>query len=227
MFQLLAYLMYFCHAGTPLKLQICLFFLSFLPSFLLVSLRGCLKLPGLTLFTFSLFYRYQEETAWNSAVFRTLDKLHSHSKWIYINKEADTWKRTWKTMRGKWGNKGPAKTSVSKGTEEPYNRSRGQVVMLRAGEREGCKVVNEREFGRVLRLYKVGSEGLAEVLWSTQCDQYSSGFPHYWYRPLCLPYNRPMNLCLCVFVTHSFGFDHVFLDLFSTAERKKYLCAVI
>lgn len=26
-------------------------------------------------------------------------------------------------------------------------QSRGQVVMLRAGEREGCKVVNERGFG--------------------------------------------------------------------------------
>lgn len=32
------------------------------------------------------------------------------------------------------------------------------------GDREGCKVVNEREFSRVLRLYKVGSEGLTEVL---------------------------------------------------------------
>lgn len=62
-----------------------LFSLSVLPSF-----RGCLKLPSLTLFTFSLFYRYREEMAWNSAVFRTLDKLHCHSKWIYINKETDT-----------------------------------------------------------------------------------------------------------------------------------------
>lgn len=40
-----------------------------------------------------------------------------------------------------------------------------------------------RGFGGVLRLYKVGSEGPAEVLRSTECDQYSSGFPHYWNRP--------------------------------------------
>lgn len=204
---------------TPLKLQTCLFFLSFRPTFLLVLLRGCLKLPGLTLFTFSLFYRYQEEMAWNPPVFGTLDKLHSHSKWIYINKEADTWKRTWKTM---WG-KGPAKTRVSKGTEELYNRPRGQVVMLRAGKRKGCKMVNERGFGGVLRLYKVGSEGLAEVLWSTECDQYSSGLPHYWYGPHCVYHTIGwwIKLCLCVFVIHAFGFDHIFLDLFSTAERKK------
>lgn len=52
-----------CNVGTLLKLKMCLFFLPLLLSFLLVSLRGCLKLPGLTLFTFSLFYRYQEETA--------------------------------------------------------------------------------------------------------------------------------------------------------------------
>lgn len=50
-----------CNVGTLLKM--CLFFLPLLLSFLLVSLRGCLKLPSLTLFTFSLFYRYQEETA--------------------------------------------------------------------------------------------------------------------------------------------------------------------
>lgn len=36
--------------------------------------------------------------------------------------------------------------------------------MLSAGKREGCKVVKERGFGGVLRLYKVGSEGLTEVL---------------------------------------------------------------
>ena len=69
------------------------FLLSLSLSVSLPSLRGCLKLPSLTLFTFSLFCRYREEMAWNPAVFRTLDKLHSHSKWIYINKEADTWKR--------------------------------------------------------------------------------------------------------------------------------------
>lgn len=34
----------------------------------------------------------------------------------------------------------------------------------RRGEREGCKVVNERGLCWVLRLYKVGSEGLTEVL---------------------------------------------------------------
>lgn len=153
-------------------------------------------------------------------MFRTLDKLHSHSKWIYINKEADTWMRTWKTMRGRWGNKGPAKTSVSKGTEEPYNGSRGQVVMLRAGEREGCKVVNERGFGGVLRLYKVGSEGLTEVLWSTECDQYSTGFPHYWNRPHCVCHTIDWWIKLCLFAIHGFGFDHVFLDLFSTTEKK-------
>lgn len=186
MLQLLAVCDLVCSVGSSLKLQTCLFFLPFLPPFFLVSFRGCLKLPGLTLFTFSLFHRYQEEMAWNPAAFRTLDKLHSHSKWIYINKEADTWKQTWKTMRGRWGNKRLAKTSVSKGTEEPYNRSRGQVVMLRAGEGDGCKVVNERGFGGVLWLYKVGSKGLTEVLWSTECDQYSSGFPHYWNRPPCV-----------------------------------------
>lgn len=191
---------------TPLNLQTCLFFPPFLPSFLLVSLRGCLKPPDLTLFTFSLFCRHQEETAWNPAVFRTLGELHSHSKWIYINKEADTWKRTWKTMRDRWGNKGPAKTSVSKGTEEPYNGSRGQVVMLRAGEREGCKVVNERGFGGVLWLYKVGSEGLTEVLWSTECDQYSSGFPSLLEQTsLCLPYNRLVNQTLLVHICHPCG----------------------
>lgn len=67
-------------------------------------------------------------------------------------------------MRGRRGNKRAAKTSVSKRTEEPYNRSRGQVVMLRASEGDGCKVVNEGGFGGVLRLYKVGSKGLTEVL---------------------------------------------------------------
>ena len=75
-------------AEMPLLLS-----LSLSLSLSLPSLRGCLKLPSLTLFTFSLFCRYREEMAWNPAVFRTLDKLHSHSKWIYINKEADTWKR--------------------------------------------------------------------------------------------------------------------------------------
>lgn len=193
--QLLAVCDVVCSDGTSLNLQTCLFFLPFLPSFLLVSLRGCLKLPSLTLFTFSLFYRYQEETAWNPAVFRTLGKLHSHSKWIYINKEADTWKRTWKTMRGRWSNKGPAKTSVSKGTDG----SRGQVVMLRAGEREGCKVVNERGFGGLLRLCKVGSEGLTEVLWSTECNQYSSGFPHYWNRPLLVRICHPCGWILIMY----------------------------
>ncbi len=34
----------------------------------------------------------------------------------------------------------------------------------RRGERERCKVVNERGFCQFLRLYKVGSEGLTEVL---------------------------------------------------------------
>lgn len=206
--------------------HVCSSFLPFLASFLLVSLRGCLKLPGLTLFTFSLFYRYQEETAWNPAVFRTLDKLHSHSKWIYINKESDTWKRTWKTMRGRWGNKGPPKT-VSEGTEEPYNGSRGQVVMLRAGETEGCKVVNERGFGGVLRLYKVGSEGLTEVLWSTECDQYGTGFPHYWKRPHCIYHtiDWQIQLCLCIFVPHAIGFHHVLLDLIK--RENCCLCAGI
>lgn len=192
---------------------------------LLVELRGCLKLPSLTLFTFSLFHRYQGETPWNPAVFRTLDKLHSHSKWIYINKEADTWKRTWKTMRGRW-DKGPAKTSVSKGTEEPDNGSRGQVVVLRACEREWCKVVNERGFGRVLWLYKVGSEGLTEVLWSTECDQYSSGFPHYWNRPHCVYHTIVWWIKLSLFVFLIHGFDHVFLDLFCTAERKNKIVFV-
>lgn len=78
-----------CDVGTLLESKNAdssfLFSLSVLPSF-----RGCLKLPSLTLFTFSLFYRYREEMAWNPAVFRILDKLHSHSKWIYINKETDT-----------------------------------------------------------------------------------------------------------------------------------------
>lgn len=71
----------------------------------LPSLRGCLKLPSLTLFTFSLFYRYQEEMAWNPAVFRTLDKLHSHSKWIYMNKEADTWRQRVRWDNSRWGKK--------------------------------------------------------------------------------------------------------------------------
>lgn len=79
-------------------INVCSF--SFLLSVILLSFRCCLKLPSLTLFTFSLFYRYQEETAWNPAVLVTLDKLHSHSKWIYINKEADTWQ-----YRERWDNK--------------------------------------------------------------------------------------------------------------------------
>lgn len=180
-----------------------------------------IKLPGLTLFTFSLFYRYQEETAWNPAVFRTLDKLHSHSKWIYINKEADTWRRTWKTMQGRWGNKGPAKKSASKGTEKPYNGSRGRVVLLRAAEREGCKVAKAKGFGGILRLYKVGSEGLTEVLWSTECDQYGSGFPHYRNSPHFIYHTMDqckqtplMRICHCG--------HRVFWDLFSSGKKWKW-----
>lgn len=181
-----------------------------------------IKLPGLTLFTFSLFYRYQEETAWNPAVFRTLDKLHSHSKWIYINKEADTWRRTWKTMQGRWGNKGPAKKSASKGTEKPYNGSRGRVVLLRAAEREGCKVVKARGFGGILRLYKVGSEGLTEVLWSTECDQYGSGFPHYRNSPHFIYHT--MDQCKQTLLMRICHCSHrVFWDLFSSVKKWKWM----
>lgn len=61
----------------------------------------------------------------------------------------------------------------AKGGENLYNGRRGRVAMQRWEERVwgGDKVVNERGLSRVLRLYKVGSEGLTEVLWSTACDQ--------------------------------------------------------
>lgn len=98
-------------------------------------------------------------------------------------------------------------------------------LWCRQSEREGCKLVNERGFSRVLGLYKVGSEGLTEVLWSTVCDQYSSGFPHYWNRPHCV-YHRmdcwdpALPMCIC---QHSGVFVHnklpslwsYFLDYFS------------
>lgn len=66
----------------------------------------------------------------------------------------------------------------------------------------GCKLVNERGFSRVLGLYKVGSEGLTEVLSSTARDQYGSGFPHYWNRPHCVDHRMDcwdptLLVCVC------------------------------
>lgn len=54
-----------CDILTLLKLKMPMLSLavSLSPSLSLPSLRGCLKLPSLTLFTFSLFYRYREEMA--------------------------------------------------------------------------------------------------------------------------------------------------------------------
>lgn len=72
-------------------------------------------------------------------MFRTLDKLYSHSKWIYINKEADTWKKREKRKQGRIGNKRLAKKSVSKRKASLYNRSRGQVVMLQAVREKDVK----------------------------------------------------------------------------------------
>lgn len=72
-------------------------------------------------------------------MFRTLDKLYSHSKWIYINKEADTRKKREKRKQGRIGNKRLAKKSVSKRTASLYNRSRGQVVMLQAVREKDVK----------------------------------------------------------------------------------------
>lgn len=139
--------------------------------------------------------------AWNPAVFRTLDKLHSHSKWIYINKKADTWKRRERESKGDeatkdWGRKVWAKGGRTSTMDQE------DKLWCRRGEREGCKVVNERGFSQVLRLYKVGSEGLTEVLWSTACDQYSSGFPHYWNRPHCVYramdlWDQTLLMCIC------------------------------
>lgn len=146
----------------------------------LPSLRGCLKLPSLTLFTFSLFYRYQEEMAWNPAVFRTLDKLHSHSKWIYMNKEADTWRQRVRWDNNRWGKK----VQKEGGPLKCIERTRWMQRQGGVGKTDvHCKW---DEIVVVFRLHKVGSEGLAEVLWSTACDQYTSGLPHYCNRSHCI-----------------------------------------
>lgn len=55
---------------------------------------------------------------------------------------------------GWWGHKEGGTSTV----DQEGEWSRGQ------SEREGCKLVNERGFSRVLGLYKVASEGLTEVL---------------------------------------------------------------
>lgn len=99
-------------------------------------------------------------------MFGTLDKLHSHSKWIYINKEADTaeveGEETAKEMGATKIGGGGAACEHKEGRTSTVDQ--GGKSRRRQSEREGCKLVNERGFSRVLGLYKVGSEGLTEVL---------------------------------------------------------------
>lgn len=52
-------------------------------------------------------------------MFRTLDKLHSHSKWIYINKEADTWRWKEKESKGDEATKDWGKRKWERKDREP------------------------------------------------------------------------------------------------------------